>query len=129
MDLFNALKFIHISTVSISLILFISRALLLFSQSPRLQQPVLRILPHINDTILLVSAISMLVTAELIPSGENIWLLAKIIAMVVYILLGMILFKSAKSILAKQLVFVLALIIYSYIIHTAIYKTINPLIY
>jgi len=129
MDLFNTLKLIHISTVSISLILFISRAVLLFSQSPWLQHPALRILPHINDTILLVSAISMLVTAELIPNTENIWLVAKIVAMVVYIMLGMTLFKWAKSMLSKQLVFILALLTYGYIICTAISKTINPLIH
>lgn len=129
MDLYNALKHIHISTVSISLLLFISRAILLFSQSPRLHHPALRVLPHLNDTILLLSAISMLVVAELIPNGENIWLLAKIIAMVVYIMLGMTLFKWAKSMLTKQLVFILALLTYGYIIHTGIYKTINPLLY
>ena len=129
MDLYNSLKLVHISTVSISLILFISRAVLLFNQPARLQHPALKILPHINDTILLISAINMLVIAELIPSGENVWLVTKIIAMVVYILLGMALFKWSRNITSKRLIFILALLTYGYIVHTAIYKSINPLLY
>jgi len=129
MDFYNSLKFIHISTVSFSLLLFISRAVLLFKHSPHLHHPILKVLPHINDTILLLSAITMLVIAELIPNDENPWLLTKIIAMLIYILLGMTLFKWATSDSHKRIVFVLAITIYLYIIHTAIYKTINPLVH
>lgn len=129
MEYYSQVKLLHVSTVVISLILFISRVLLLLKRPTILKHPALRILPHINDSILLFSAVSLLILAELTPGSDNPWLVAKIIAMIIYILTGMFLLKWASTTRSILSLFFLALIIYFYIIHTAIYKNINPFLY
>jgi len=85
--------------------------------------------PHINDTILLISAVTLLLLGNIALGNDNPWVIAKIIAMVLYISIGFFIFKSAKSHKSIYLMFLLAIIVYSYIIHTAITKSFNPFIY
>ncbi len=79
----------------------------------------LKIIPHINDTLLLISGISMAVIAEYNPLYHP-WLLAKLIALLLYIGFGMLAFKTSgpKSLLA----YLLATFTFVFLVLTAIYK-------
>jgi uncharacterized membrane protein SirB2 len=81
------------------------------------QKKLVRILPHIVDTGLLVTAIALLVTMEISPLTD--WVLAKIIALLVYIFLGVMAFRVAKTIKAKALFWVAALIVFAYMFAVA----------
>lgn len=116
-------------TIIFSIVLFILRVRLLVIKSAELKKPTYRILPHINDSILLISAISLLVMGSIVPGNDNPWVIAKIIAMIIYILTGFYIFKSARSRQNIILMFIFALMIYAYIIHTALTKSFNPFIY
>ncbi len=81
------------------------------------QKKLVRILPHIVDTGLLVTAIALLVTMEISPLTD--WVLAKIIALLVYIFLGVMAFKVAKTIKAKALFWLAALAVFIYMFAVA----------
>ena len=87
MSSYGVLLFIHISTVFISIAGFLVRGVWMMQSSPLLQQRWVRVAPHVNDSLLLVSAIALVVITSQYP-GPSSWINAKIIALVVYILLG-----------------------------------------
>ena len=55
--MFKTLTTIHLTTVAITLSGFLLRGIWMLRGSANLKRPVVRILPHVNDTILLVSAV------------------------------------------------------------------------
>lgn len=76
-----------------------------------------RVLPHIIDTGLLATAIVLLITLEISPLTD--WVLAKIVALLVYIALGVFAFKIAKTPLRKAMFWLAALVVFGYIFAVA----------
>ncbi len=60
-----------------------------FAQSRHLQRKWVKIVPHVVDTILLLSAIGLMLEIAQYPVVDD-WLSAKVVGLVVYILLGII---------------------------------------
>lgn len=87
------------------------------------QRKWVRILPHVVDTGLLVTAIALLVTLEISPLTD--WVLAKIIALIAYIVLGVFAFKIAKTPSRKALFWGLALLVFAYMYGVAITKSVT----
>ena len=81
------LKTIHITCVAVTFVLFSGRGVLMLVDSPLLKARFLRIAPHVNDTLLLGSALWMAVISGHYPFAES-WLTAKLVALIVYICLG-----------------------------------------
>ena len=86
------IKIIHITVVTLSLILFLSRGTWVYFFNKQLTAKWVKILPHVNDTILLVSGITLAVQTQQYPFVQH-WLTVKIICLVGYILLGMVALK------------------------------------
>ncbi len=82
-----ALKFLHIGSVAASYTLFFLRGVWLLRGSAVMQQRWVRFAPHLVDTVLLASAIALAVQLSLSPLGAP-WLLAKVVALLLYIVLG-----------------------------------------
>lgn len=119
------LKHLHLTCISLSLILFVTR-FYWRKQNPRmLQKKWVKILPHTIDTILLASAIGMAIIASINPL-EQIWLAAKILALLAYILAGTFALKRANSPQAQNLSFLLALTCFAYILMVAFSKQVLP---
>lgn len=97
----------------------------MLNASPRLQQRWVKITPHINDTVLLLSAITLAVITHRNPLVET-WLAAKIIGLLIYIMLGFIAFRLAKTRRVKITAWVQAQIVFAYIVAVALTK--NPLL-
>ncbi len=116
-----ALKHLHITCVVITISFFILRFYWSMTTPAKLQVKWVRILPHIIDTVLLTSAISLAWIAHLDPL-ENFWLLGKIMALIAYIVLGYIALKSQGSRRGRQLAFFAALFWFAVIVHLAINK-------
>ena len=123
---YSLLKNIHLSAIVITLVLFLLRGAWQLMDSPRLNQKWVKIVPHINDTILLAAAIGMLIVAQLDPL-EHGWIMAKIIALPAYIVLGTIALKRGKTPLARNLAFVSALGVFGYMIAVAATRQTWPL--
>ena len=115
------LKHLHMTLALVSLLLFFYRWLLALGGSARLQQKWLRVLPHVNDTFLLLLGVLLAVTLQMSP-GQQPWLMAKLIALVVYIGLGVMALKCpARS--QKVLAGIAALVVFGYMVGAAITKS------
>ena len=120
---FAAIKIIHIISIILSYILFSLRGIWMIQGSPLLKLRWVKILPHVIDTILLVSAIALVAMIQQYQ-GFNIWISAKIGALLLYILLGMVAFRFGKTQKIKTISWILAQIIFFYIVLVALTK--NP---
>lgn len=83
-----------------------------------------RIFPHVVDTVLLGSAVSLAVLSHQYPLAQN-WLTAKVAGLLLYILCGTMALKRAKGQAARLLFLVAALTAYGYIVSVALTR--NPL--
>ncbi|WP_189345441.1 SirB2 family protein [Undibacterium macrobrachii] len=119
------LKHLHLTCITLSLILFVTRFYWRKQNPSMLQKKWVRILPHTIDTILLASAIGMAIIASINPF-EQTWLAAKILALLAYIFAGTFAIKRASSPQAQNLSFVLALICFAYILMVALSKQVLP---
>lgn len=117
------IKLIHMSTAFISISFFIVRGLWVFNNSEMMNRKWVKIIPHINDTILLVTAIILAVGLSQYPFTHD-WLTAKFIALLAYIVFGMFALKRAKELKNKVVFFILALMTFSYIVGVALNRTV-----
>lgn len=118
------IKLIHMSTAFISISFFIVRGFWVFNNSLMMNKKWVKILPHINDTILLITAIMLALSLQQYPFTHD-WLTAKFIALISYIIFGMFALKRAKEMKNKVVFFVLALLTFAYIIGTALNRTVS----
>lgn len=120
---YTALKIIHITSAIFSYILFTIRGLWMMQASPKLQLGWVKILPHVIDTILLVSAIALVTMIQQYP-GINTWLNAKIGGLLLYIMLGMVALRFGKTRKIKAMSWIAAQFVFFYIVLVALTK--NP---
>ncbi|MCG6971010.1 MAG: SirB2 family protein [Gammaproteobacteria bacterium] len=121
----NIIKIIHLATALISITGFTIRGIWMLRDSPRLQQKWVKVLPHINDTVLLLSAVVLAVQMQQAPF-INGWLTAKVLGLLVYIGLGMVALRFGKTKRVKTLAYLSAIAVFIYIVLVAITK--NPLL-
>ncbi|HWL30237.1 MAG TPA: SirB2 family protein [Burkholderiaceae bacterium] len=111
-----AIKHLHTTAAGLSILFFIVRAYWSVTSSPRLQARVVRIAPHIIDTALLVFGVML---AIMIGPAQP-WILAKIIALVLYIGVGTIAIKRGKTARTRGIAALVAIAIFAYIVGVAI---------
>lgn len=119
------LKHLHLSCIALSIALFITRFYWRKQNVSMLQKKWVKILPHMIDTVLLVSAIGLAIIASINPFEQH-WLAAKILALLAYIVAGTFAIKRAKSANALNFSFALALACFVYILMVAISKQVIP---
>ncbi|WP_230408163.1 SirB2 family protein [Undibacterium baiyunense] len=119
------LKHLHLTCITLSLILFVTRFYWRKQNPSMLQKKWVKILPHTIDTILLASAIGMAIIASINPL-EQTWLAAKILALLAYIFAGTFAIKRASNPQVQNLSFVLALTCFAYILMVAFSKQVLP---
>ncbi len=116
---YSLLKHAHVTTVVVTFVLFVTRGIWMFADSPRLQARWVKILPHVNDTVLLASGIALAVMLGQYPF-VNAWLTAKLLALLAYIALGTIALKRGKTRSIRLTAFLLALAVLAYLVAVAI---------
>ncbi len=126
MTLYDTLKLAHVSCVLISGSLFVFRYARLSLRPDQALPKALKVLPHINDTVLLSCAIGMLALIGLNPFTTP-WLLAKIVALLVYIVLGAICMRSRPGSRRQNVSFVVAISVFAYILLVGLNKQVMPL--
>lgn len=120
-----AMKHIHITAVVLSYALFFLRGVWSLRASHIMRQRWVRIVPHVVDTVLLGSAITLAWQMNLSPLHAP-WLLAKIIALVAYIGLGFVALDFARTYRNRLLFWLLAQGVFFYIMAVAITKDVAP---
>lgn len=118
----EVLKFVHVSCAFLSIAGFGLRGYWMATDNPLLQHRATRVLPHIVDTLLLGSAISLLIVWHLSPLGLP-WLVAKIIALMMYIALGLVALRFGRSKKIRVGAWLLALLTAGYLISVAYSKS------
>jgi uncharacterized membrane protein SirB2 len=119
---YAVLKAIHIAAAIVSYVLFLLRGIWRFSGSPIASQRWTKIVPHVNDTILLAAALGMAATLAAYPAFHA-FLAAKVLGLVVYIVLGMAAFRWAKTRRARLLAWFCAQAVFFYVVAVAITKS------
>ena len=105
----------------VTLGLFLLRGAWMLAGSPQLRRRWVRIVPHVNDTILLAAAIYM---ATVI--GMQSWIAAKIAGLLLYIVLGSVALRRGPSRIIRAGAFVAALLVFAYIVAVALTKQVMP---
>ena len=109
-------------TAFISITFFMVRGFWVFNNAEMMNKKWVKIVPHINDTILLVTAIMLAVGIQQYPFTQD-WLTAKFIALLLYIVFGTLALKRAKKTKNKMIFFILSLLMFSYIIGGALTRS------
>lgn len=122
---FEWLKLTHVSCALLSIAGFALRGYWMISGNGLLGHRLTRVLPHLVDTLLLGSAIGMLVIWHTGPLALD-WLSAKIIALLCYIGLGMVALRFGRSRRVRAAAFALALLTAAYIVAVAFAKSPLP---
>ena len=120
--MYETVKLIHVSTVVLTILGFTLRGYWMLTSSSRLQHKLVRIAPHIVDTVLLVSGIALIVILQLPVLSQN-WLLMKFVALVAYIVLGAIALGRGQTMRSRNFAFVSSLAIFAYIVGVALSKS------
>ena len=124
----SLLKHIHVSCAAVSFVLFILRGIWSFNGSTIMQQRWLKIVPHVVDTTLFVSALGLAYTIKQYPF-VNAWLTAKFIALLLYIGLGLVALKYGRTKSIRRSAWVAALAVFIYIVLVAIKHNPMPFFY
>lgn len=105
-----ALRHLHLTCVVVSITLFVLRGGLgLWGVDWRRRWPVLRWLPHANDSVLMAAGVGLMVWSAQYPGAQHPWLAAKLVLLLVYIGLGKQALRADHSRTRQAMGFVLAL--------------------
>ncbi len=119
MNAYLAIKYLHVACVILSGSGFLLRGLLMLGDSPLLQQRWLKIVPHVNDTVLLAAAIALSVIIGQYPFVDS-WVTAKVFGLIGYIILGSLALRPGHSKAVRSVSWVLALLVFAYIVSVAV---------
>ncbi|PCM44744.1 SirB2 family protein [Marinobacter sp. ANT_B65] len=121
MSTYVILKHLHMTAAYLTITLFMLRLLLDLVGRPGWRQTPLRWIPHANDTVLLVAAISLLFAGGWNPLEQS-WLMAKILLLLGYIAAGLFALKVTISSPVRVAAAALALLQVSFIFYLAMSK-------
>lgn len=119
--MYMALKHSHMLFATLSILLLVVRFGLSFTSSTLLQSKFLKIVPHVIDTLLLLSAIWLMITVSQYPFSTP-WLMEKVLGVAAYIACGFMALKGRTTVL-RVLAFLGAIGWLGLIVRLAITKT------
>lgn len=126
--LYLAIKHLHVACVVLSISGFCLRWLLYLKKSALAERcherRWLRILPHINDSLLLAAALMLTVLIGQYPFIDA-WLTAKVFGLIAYIILGALALQSDRSPTLRIGAGAAAIVVFGWIVSVALTK--NPL--
>lgn len=116
------LKTIHVLAAATTISGFILRGYWMLTESDKLQQRATRVVPHVVDTVFLLSGIAMVWLLHLDPFTQP-WLVSKFTGLITYILLGTIAIKRGKTRQIRLLAMIGAVSVFAYIAGVAFTKS------
>lgn len=110
-QMYSSIKLIHLITIHLTIVLFVLKYLQNQSGSPFWRTSRLRHLPHLNDVILLISAVGLLhVTGWKI--FVHFWITWKVACVVLYIVAGVLAMRVKQPRWLNRLFFIAAVLLY-----------------
>ncbi len=119
------LKTLHLGFVTLSAAGFVVRGALMLAGSRLLWQAWVRTLPHLVDTLLLASGLWMAVNLHLYAAPPA-WLVAKLLALVLYVVLGTIALRRGRTRRLRLLALLGALATFGYMVAAALQRSPLP---
>lgn len=113
---------LHISCVALSFAGFFIRGIWMLRGSDLLRKRWVRITPQVVDTVLLMSAIVLAVQYRFSPLTQP-WLMTKIIALVIYIFVGLVALRLGKTRKIRTIAWFSGMGIFIYIVSVAMVKS------
>jgi uncharacterized membrane protein SirB2 len=120
------IKHLHITCAVVSGSFFVLRGVWMLRQSELLQRRWVRVVPHVVDTALLGSALTMVALSGQYPLVLP-WLTAKVLALLVYIVLGTVALKRGRTRAVRSAALVGAILAFGYIVAVALSRQVVPL--
>jgi uncharacterized membrane protein SirB2 len=117
--MYAVIKHIHFTCVVLSLLGFVVRGLWMLGDSDMLRKRWVRIVPHVVDTLLLASALTLAVMIGQYPFVHG-WLTAKVLGLVAYIGLGTVALKRGRTRRVRLTAWLAALAVFGYIVSVAL---------
>ncbi|MDN5870371.1 MAG: SirB2 family protein [Nitrococcus sp.] len=127
MSAYIVAKSIHITLVAATFISFTLRGVWMLHESPLLSRRWVRVLPHAIDAILLASGLYLAVVFYNFPTAHHPWIIAKLVGLLAYVVLGTIALKRGRTKQARLRAFVASLFLFGYIVFVAVTKMPWPL--
>ena len=121
MSTYLTIRTLHVTFALLSASGFILRGYWMWRGSALLQHKLTRTLPHIVDTLLLLSAIVLVLLSGFYPVTTS-WINIKLLLLVAYIVLGTIALKRGRSRRMRAIAFLLALVSLAGIFYAALTK-------
>ena len=119
---YAVLKLLHQVTVVLSITGFAARGLASFMGAAWVRSRAARSLPHVLDTVLLLSALMLAWRLRLTP-GAAPWLAAKIAGLLLYIGLGMVALRPSRPLAVRVAAWLAALLCFGWIVSVALSKS------
>lgn len=120
---YATIKLLHQSSVALSGLGFAVRGIASMRGAQWTQSRLAKRLPHIVDTVLLLSAVTLAAMLHLNPAHAP-WLMAKLLGLLLYIGLGIVALRPRFGWKTRATAWVLALVVLAWIATVAVLK--NP---
>lgn len=124
MHWYPLVKFVHVACVVLSIGGFVLRGLLMLTDSPLRHARWLRIVPHVNDALLLAAALTLTVLIGHYPFVDA-WLTAKVFGLLLYIVLGSLALKAGRTRTVQIAAWFAALAVFGYVASVALTKDVR----
>ncbi len=118
---YTLLKTLHVTTVVVSLFLFLWRWIYVLRHEPANRPRWMRWVPHVNDSLLFFLGLGLAWQIQQYPFVAG-WLTAKLSALLLYIFLGLYVMRFAKNRHARFYGGILALSVFGYMVGVAMTK-------
>ena len=120
--MYALIKYVHLFSVTLSLTGFFLRGVLTLRASPLMKARWIKVLPHINDTILLAAALSLAVMSDQYPFVSG-WVTAKVLGVIAYIILGSLALRAGSSPRTRIVCWLAAMAVFGWIVSVALTRT------
>lgn len=122
--MYLALKLAHITAAILTISGFALRGFWMLTDSANLDRRIVKIAPHIVDSVFLLSGIGLIWILRL-PVMSQPWLMAKLLALVFYVLLGTVALRRGKTKRTRTIALLLAILTFAYIAGVAMNKSVG----
>lgn len=116
------LKYVHTFAAVATISGFLLRGWWMLRDSELLRHRVTKIVPHVNDAVLLLAGIGMLWVLRMNPFTQT-WLLAKFAGLIVYILLGTVALKRGPTKEIRSIALAAAVAVFAWVAGVALAKS------
>ena len=121
-QMYLTVKTVHVSFAALSIAGFALRGFWMLRQSTNLDRAIVRIAPHVVDTAFLITGIWLVLLLQLNALQQS-WLIAKFMALILYIIFGAIALRRGRTTQIRTAAFAAALTAYLYVVGVALNKS------